>query len=243
VLILFIINLLFTQRLIRASHPHLGWAPWFSWIFKIYYATIIIVIITLITAIVQSFYVRSPTILKRDRHITLFGATYYTVAAFLPILLLAIRAVLPTRVPREDFGAGSYRAKIIIVLATATLLTLGATFRAGIAFVPRPAGHPAWYHSKPAFYLFDLTIEITVVFFFAIVRVDQRFIVPNGSHGPGDYSRSVESAGEEKDAGAVGDGDAWTVPGTGASDLESGLAGEKTEGTAPGDAVPDQRVV
>lgn len=200
----------------------------------------------LITAVVQGFYVRSPTILKRDHDITLFGSTYFAVAAFLPILFLAIKAVLPTHVPREDFGSGSYRSKVIIVLFNSTLLTLGAAFRAGTAYVPRPAANPAWYHSKPAFYLFDLTIEIIIVYFLAIVRVDKRFIVPNGSHGPGDYSRSVETGHEEKD---VGTSEASTAPGTAVADLESGLAGEsrlageKTEDTAPSDAVPDQRVV
>lgn len=230
VIIFFILNVLFSQRLIRASHPHLGWAKWFSTLFKMYYGLIICVIIILITAVIQSFYTLDQGILHIDRKLLLFGATFFAVAAFLPIPLLALRAVLPTRVPREDFGEGGYNTKILIIILASTLLTLGATFRAGTSYVPRPGAHPAWYHSKACFYLFNFTIEIFVVFFYAVTRIDKRFIVPNGSHGPGDYSRPVESVKEGKDAG---NRDTSGEHGTSATgDLESGLASEKSEITA-----------
>jgi len=64
--------------------------------------------------------------------------------------------------------------------------------------MPRPRDNPAWYHSKACFYLFNFTIEWVVVALYAIIRVDKRFIVPNKSKGPGDYSRKVENESDEK---------------------------------------------
>jgi hypothetical protein len=193
----------------------------------------ICVIIILITAVIQSFYTLNPSILHNDKDLLFFGSTYFAVAAFLPIPLLAIRAVLPTRGPREDFGEGRFSTKIIILLVSSTVLTLGAAFRAGTSYVPRPITNPAWYHSKACFYLFDFTIDFSMIVFYAIVRVDKRFIVPNGSHGPGDYSRPIESGGGSKEAairGTSGEEGASTPPPNGqADDLETGLASEKAE--------------
>lgn len=98
----------------------------------------------------------------------------------------------------EKFGEGRFRTKIIIIIFTSAILTLGAGFRAGINYVPRPRNHPAWYHSKACFYIFNFAIEIVVVYLFAAIRVDKRFHIPNGSHGPGDYSRSSETEVERK---------------------------------------------
>lgn len=50
--LIFIINLIFAQRIMRASHPHFGWAKWFSWVFKLYYVSIILNISMLVTCIV-----------------------------------------------------------------------------------------------------------------------------------------------------------------------------------------------
>ena len=134
----------------------------------------------------------------------LFGSTYFAVAAFLPIPLLAIRAVLPPQGPREDFGSGRFSTKIIFLLIASTVLTLGAAFRAGTAYVPRPLTDPAWYDTKACFYLFDFTIDFSMAVFYAVARVDKLFIVPNGSSGPGDYSRPVDSIEDGKDGKDAG---------------------------------------
>jgi len=201
VILLFIINLVFAQRLIRASHPRLGWATAFSWAFKLYFASIIGVIIILITCSIQSFFTLDRHILGIDRRATLFGATYFAVAAFLPIPLIILRIAIPIRNGTEKFGQGRFRTKIAILVFASGILTLGAAFRAGIAYVPRPADSPAWYHSKACFYIFNFTIEWIVVALYAIIRVDKRFIVPNKAHGPGSYSGSgaqVDVASEPK---------------------------------------------
>lgn len=98
----------------------------------------------------------------------------------------------------EKFGHGRFRTKIIILVFSSVLLSLGAFFRAGINFVPRPINNPAWYHSKACFYIFNFTIEWIVVALYAALRVDKRFIIPNGAHGPGAYSGKVTDETEEE---------------------------------------------
>ena len=128
----------------------------------------------------------------------LVGSTYFAVAAFLPIPLVLLRVILPKKSRIEKFGEGRFRTKIFILLFSSAILTLGAAFRAGIAYVPRPRADPAWYHSKACFYIFNFTVEIIVVALYAIIRVDKRFHIPNGSHGPGDYSGANKNELERK---------------------------------------------
>jgi hypothetical protein len=189
VFLLFIVNLVFAQRILRASHPEFAWAKWFSIMFKLYYASLILMLIALITCTVQAFYTLSTNTKRIDRNVQLAGGTYFAVAAFLPFPLMAINYLLPRKTRVDKFGTGRFRHKVCIVLFAAFLLTLGAAFRAGIAYVPRPARNPAWYHSKACFYTFNFTIEIIVVYVYAIIRVDKRFHVPDGSRAPGDYAR------------------------------------------------------
>lgn len=187
VLLLFVVNLIFSQRILRASHPRFGWAAWLSVAFKVYYASIVIMIIALITCVIQSFYTLSHNTLRIDHDVLLIGATYFAVAAFLPIPIILLTLAIPSKSHKDHFGEGHFRTKVFIVLSSSTILTLGAAFRAGTNFVPRPASDPAWYDSKACFYLFNFTIEWTVVFLYAVIRVDKRFIIPDKAHGPGAY--------------------------------------------------------
>lgn len=183
VLLLFVINLIFTQRIMRASHPTWAWSTGFSLLFKAYYASIVILLIALITATVQSFYTLNPHTRNIDRTIQLVGTTYFTVAAFLPLPLLAINFIIPRRTTIEKFGEGHISVKVGVIVVSSLLLTFGAAFRAGVAYVPRPLSNPAWYHSKAVFYCINFTIEILVIILFAVVRVDKLFIIPNGAKG------------------------------------------------------------
>lgn len=199
VVLLFVINIIFVQRVIRASHPHIGWARTYSLAFKLYITSIILVLIAIITCTIQSFFTLDMNIRRIDRDVQRFGGTFFAVTAFLPLVLLALRAVLDKRgAPIEKFGTGRFRTKIIILIISSGVLTLGAAFRAGVSYMPRPRDNPAWYHSKACFYVFNFTIEWLVVALYAIIRVDKRFIVPNKSKGPGDYSRKVGKESEEK---------------------------------------------
>ncbi|KAL3427417.1 hypothetical protein PVAG01_00926 [Phlyctema vagabunda] len=196
VVLLWIVNLIFAQRIVRAQHSYFAWQKWFGLVIKLLIVTIILGIAAVITCVIQSFYTLDKNILRIDLDVQHVVTTYFAFIAFLPLPLLALRLVLPRKVPTEKFGEGRMKTKIALLIFTSTILTLGAAFRSGIGYVPRPASNPAWYHSKACFYLFNFTIEITVVFLYAVFRVDKRFHVPNGSKAPGDYSKGAGLVGK-----------------------------------------------
>ncbi len=142
----------------------------------------------LIAVSVQSFYTLDPDTHRVDRDIQLFGATYLAFLAFLPIPVVLLAAALPRPSRVEKFGQGRFRTKLALLLATAALLTLGAGFRAGVAYDVRPANKPAWFHHKACYYCFNYLLELLVVYAYAIARFDRRFHVPDGSSRPGHYA-------------------------------------------------------
>jgi hypothetical protein len=189
VVLLFVINLIFAQRIVRAAHPNLGWHVLFSKAFVAIYVLIVAVLMMLIAATVYSFYTLSPTRHRICRDIQLFGGAFYMVIAFLPFPLVIGGLVIPRKTRLEKFGTGRWRTKVAILLTATFLLCLGAAFRSGTNFkTPRPRNDPAWYQSKACFYIFDLGVEVIVIYLYLLVRVDLRFYVPNGSHQAGDYS-------------------------------------------------------
>jgi len=212
VVLLFIINLIFAQRVLRASHPHFAWTKWFSWAFKIYYISIILGIGAVITVTIQSFYTLDRHILAQDNDVRLAISTFFAVTAFLPIPLILLRVILPRRVTHvQKFGGGRFRTKYGIIIFTSLILTLGAAFRAGTAYVPAPRDDPAWYDSKACFYCFNFVIEIIVVYLYAIMRVDKRFHIPDKAHKQEDYTKPVEDDPHRLEEGEKGDQDGGTA--------------------------------
>ncbi|KAI4202912.1 MAG: hypothetical protein LQ346_001885 [Caloplaca aetnensis] len=191
VVLLFVINLIFAQRIIRAAHPHSGWHPFFSRSFTAIYVLIIVSLVMLIIANVQNFYTLNSHTKHIDRAIILYGGTFYAIVSFLPFPLVIGGLVIPRTTRVEKFGTGRFRTKIAILLTSAFLLSLGAAFRVGTNYkTPRPINDPPAYYNKACFYIFNFLVEIVVVILYVVVRVDRRFHVPNGSKGPGDYSGS-----------------------------------------------------
>ncbi|KAK4175000.1 hypothetical protein QBC36DRAFT_31399 [Triangularia setosa] len=193
VLLLYIVNLVFAQRILRAYHPHFGWNKTLGWVWKGVFASVVAVLIMVITATVVGVMTADGEERQRTREVQLFAGVYLAVLAVLPLVVAILAILWPT--PRgaaiEKFGEGKMRSKIYLLVGTSLLLTLGASFRAGIGFVPRPATDPAWYHSKAAFYCFNFGIELVVVYGYAVARFDRRFHVPDGSSGPGHYGKGV----------------------------------------------------
>lgn len=198
VLLLFVVNLLFALRVVRAYHPVFGWGRGLHWGFTGLVASVIGVLVMVIVASVHLVFTADMAARGRDRKVQLFAATYLAVAAFLPIpVVLAAWATAGGKV-REKFGRGSFRAKMGLLLGTSALLTLGAAFRAGTAFLaPRPLGDPGWWHSKVAFYIFNFGIEVVVTWAYGLARFDRRFHVPDGCKGPGDYSGQTRKDEED----------------------------------------------
>lgn len=152
VVLLIVTNLVFLHRIIRAVHP-IGWHKKVSIVFKCLYLSIVALLCALISCIVDSFYTRNKGSLRADIDVEHVGQTWFAVAAFIPFPILLIGSLLPkpispTGAPVDKFGIGHFRHKVQLLLFTSNILTLGAAFRAGIAYVPRPIANPAWYHSK-----------------------------------------------------------------------------------------------
>ncbi|KAK5121774.1 hypothetical protein LTR85_004649 [Meristemomyces frigidus] len=205
IILLFIANLFFTQRIVRSQHPHFGWTKPFSLALPILLVIIIGSILALIVAVILSFYTLNKTTLTRIRDIQVYGETLYAVVSFLPIPIVTISA-LARRHPSirntqtiDKFGSGTMRAKIAIVLVSALFLCLGATWRAATLYLPsEDSTNPVqpWYFSKAFFYCFDFTIEICVVLAWLALRIDKRFFIPNGAKGPFSYAGGFTFAGE-----------------------------------------------
>lgn len=62
ILIIYIVNILFAQRILRALHPTVGWHQGLRIVFRIIYVLIGCALVMIITLIVYSFYTLSPTI-------------------------------------------------------------------------------------------------------------------------------------------------------------------------------------
>lgn len=182
VLLLFILNLIYAQRMLRAAFPAFGWSRPLSWAFKALYLVVIISIIMLITVVIQSMYTLNDNTHRIDRDIQLYGVTYFAIVSFLPIPIVLAILILTRFRSVEHPGTGSWHTRAFIILLAGCLLCLGASFRAGTTWLtPRPLTDPAWYQSKACFYIFNFAIDWTVVMIFLVSRKDKRMWVPNGS--------------------------------------------------------------
>ncbi|KAF7561769.1 hypothetical protein G7046_g2379 [Stylonectria norvegica] len=194
VLLLFIVNLIFAQRILRAYHPRIGWSRPGTLAFRFLFFSIPANLIMVIVAVVYSFYTLDVAKRTKIRDVQLVATTYLAVLAFLPLPITLLCVLLPRRAPMDKFGQGRMRTKIYLLLFTSTLLALGAGFRCAVGYYKRPADHPMWFHSKPCYYCFNYVIEIIVVYSYAGSRFDRRFHIPDGSKAPGDYSSSIDTA-------------------------------------------------
>ncbi|KAF2127740.1 hypothetical protein P153DRAFT_320188 [Dothidotthia symphoricarpi CBS 119687] len=189
VLIIFIINVMWSIRIVRSLHPHFGWHPAVGIAMKVLYVTIGLTLAAVIVATVQSFYTLDTSIRHVDRSLQLYGQTFLAVVSCAPIIILAIAFAIPRRSAPEKFGAGRLRTKVIVLLVGTTLVSMGAWYRCGTSWqtpVPRTQPMPVYFH-KAAFYCFIFVNEILTSYLYAIMRVDLRFWIPNGAKGPGDY--------------------------------------------------------
>ncbi|KAF7557234.1 hypothetical protein G7Z17_g841 [Cylindrodendrum hubeiense] len=218
VVMLFVINIVLTQRILRAYHPHIGWSKPLTIAFKVLYVSITADIMMVIVALVYGFFTRDLSKLSKVRDVQRTGSTYLAVVAFLPLPITALCVFLPRKGDIEKFGRGRMRTKLRLIVFTSALLSLGAGFRAGIALMgPRLSTDPAWYHHKACFYVLTYGIEIIVVYTYILFRIDRRFHVPDGSSGPGHYSA-----------------------GPGSTTFDDGLSGASTEVQVMGDGEQSQ---
>jgi hypothetical protein len=180
--ILYVINLVFAHRIIRAQHPKLGWHKSLSFLARVIVVSIVAVLVLLIFAGITQSFTTDLALRQKCRDMLLFGATFYTVIAMLPLPMILIGLILPRRIRTEKFGKGRFRTKIVVLTTSTLLLTLRAVWGTTASYqtpVPRIQPIP-WYYSKMAFYCVQLLPELLVVYLYAFVRVDRRFYTPTG---------------------------------------------------------------
>jgi hypothetical protein len=194
--LLYIINLVFALRVIRAQHPRLGWHRSLSIAARVLIAVVVLTLIALIASVIQESYTLNANAHRIDKDIQLYGTTFYAFVAFLPIPMLIAGIIIPRRIRTEKFGKGRFRYKIAILATASALCTIRASYACGIAWLkPIPLESPIhpWQLSKEAFYTFCFVPEIAVVVLYAAVRVDLRFAVPAGQRGT--YMAAPSDAG------------------------------------------------
>ncbi|KAK9784616.1 hypothetical protein SCARD494_12668 [Seiridium cardinale] len=185
--LVFIINLFFAQRILRGYHPKFGWSKPAGILFKFLFASVVLSLLMVIITTTQSFFTLDETTREADRRVQLFGSTYLAILAFLPIPIVTLAAIIPRQYVVEKFGTGSWRAKMFLLLFTASLMTLGAGFRMGTNYSPRPIADPAWYHSRGPYYAFNYVLDLIVTYVYLSISFHKRFHIPNGAKGPGSY--------------------------------------------------------
>lgn len=181
ILIVYIVNLLFAQRILRARRPEIGWNTGLRILFKIAYGLIGAALILIIVMTVYSFYTLDPAIHSYALWMQRGAILYLFLVALSPLIILAVAFILPPT-SDETFGKHSLRTKGLILLAGACLCTTIAGFKVGTTWSdPRASTNPAWYDSKAAFYIFNFTLEIILLCIYIPGRIDHKFHVPNGS--------------------------------------------------------------
>ncbi|KAH6657245.1 hypothetical protein BKA67DRAFT_590859 [Truncatella angustata] len=192
VIVIFIANLFFAQRIVRAYHATFGWHKASRIVFRSLVGCVVACLVMVIVCTVQSFYTLDAGIRSKDRDVQLTAGVFLAFLAFVPAPAVTIAALIPSSKRVEKFGQGRFRTKIALLIFTSLLLALGAGFRIGTNFAPRAANNPAWYHSRACYYCFNYAIEIIVSALYAAVRFDRRFHIPNGAKGPGDYAKGAQ---------------------------------------------------
>ena len=193
-LIVYIINILFAQRILRAKQPKLGWSPIMKMVFIAAYCLIGVALVLVIVLIVMSFYTLDMATLTDAKWIERGALLYLLIITVLPLVLLGLAFGLPRSEYAETFGEGSLTSKAIILAIGSCLCITIAGFKTGVNWsAPRPISDPAWYDSKAAFYVFNFSLEIVILTFYTGIRVDKRFYVPKGSHKRRSYAVPEDS--------------------------------------------------
>jgi hypothetical protein len=198
VVVLFIVNLLFAQRLLRGMHPAVGWSRPVAIAFKAFYAVLFATFVVIITLTVLGFFTTDPDDRNTYRKVQLYGGSFMTFITVMPLAIVAYIVAIPRKPDAEEpFGSGSWRTKILVVVGSAAILAFGAGFRLGTsAMPPRMISDPAWYHHKACFYVVNFGIELFVAYLWAAVRIDRLFYVPDGSSKVRTYKASTDLSGD-----------------------------------------------
>ncbi|KAI7276333.1 hypothetical protein KC345_g6823 [Hortaea werneckii] len=196
VLIVFVIVLLLAQRILRATHPSFGWSRTLSGGLKATYFGLFIAIVLVIAFTILNYFTLDSNLRNIAMWIQRAGILYMLVFNLIGPVLVLLSLILPRSTEfttPDNFGVKSSMLSKYVVLGITMFFTLFIIgFRMGTAWAEaRPASDPAWWERKAAYYIIEYGFEILIVYWLLLARFDQKFWIPNKSHGPGDYSRKT----------------------------------------------------
>ncbi|KAF7903987.1 hypothetical protein EAF00_001321 [Botryotinia globosa] len=181
VVVLFAVNVIFTQRILRATHPNIGWNPIVSKTFFAILISVPFIIFWNIISLTISFFTLNPRSLETTKNLLLFGSCWTLFLSLFPAIFVTLATAIPSSTLVEKIGAGRFRMKPIILMLATALLVTGAITRLLGAVIEKPISAPSHLFSKPVFYTTGFMLEIIVVYGYPFLRVDLRFWVPNGT--------------------------------------------------------------
>ncbi|KAG9698542.1 hypothetical protein KCU95_g2611, partial [Aureobasidium melanogenum] len=197
VMVVYAVVLVLASRILRATQPRLGWNPILRKAIKISYIGIVVIVILLLSFIIASVETLNQGVRTASLWVQRASNLYLLLLNCIAPIFLLLSCLLPTDSEAENFGSCSMRAKQIILGVASFFSLFISGFRCGTIWAtPRPASDPAWYDHRALFYIVLLGFEIVVIYLFIFTRFDQKFWVPNGSQGPGDYSGKNEKEGK-----------------------------------------------
>ncbi|KAF4913000.1 hypothetical protein CGCVW01_v010968 [Colletotrichum viniferum] len=198
--VVMVVNIFFAQRIIRSIHPNFGWHPFFRVATLFFIFSIPAVIFNNSTALGVSFYhIEDQDRVDTALNVLKAGVSWIMLLAILPVVAVLFAAVIPGPKP-ERFGVGDTHQKIAVLMIGAILLIAGHAVRLTSVLNPEPPDSTSKLLSKEVFYTTGFMLEILVVVFYAVIRIDLLFHVPNGSSQPGDYSRKPKPGEDDYEA-------------------------------------------
>ncbi|KAF4420398.1 hypothetical protein CFRS1_v015473 [Colletotrichum fructicola] len=198
--VVMVVNIFFAQRIIRSIHPNFGWHPFFRVATLFFIFSVPAVIFNNSTALGVSFYhIEDQDRVDTALNVLKAGVSWIMLLAILPVVAVLFAAVIPGPKP-ERFGVGDTHQKIAVLLIGAILLIAGHAVRLTSILNPEPPDSTDKLLSKEVFYTTGFMLEILVVVFYAVIRIDLLFHVPNGSSQPGDYSRKPKPGEDDYEA-------------------------------------------
>ncbi|KAM0716393.1 hypothetical protein Q7P37_007838 [Cladosporium fusiforme] len=197
VLILYLVNLIFAQRILRAIHPKFGWNAALAHVFHALYVLLAGTLIMVITATVVMFYTLNQSTRQACLDCQRAAVIFLFFITTIPLLLVAASFLLPrSGTTPQPFGVGSTTFKAALLLVAACLATTISGFKLGTTWqAPRKQIDPAWYHSRAAYYCFGFMLEILIICIYLFGRVDKRFHVPDGSSKRKSYIMNTPKEG------------------------------------------------
>ncbi|RDA84280.1 hypothetical protein CP532_3335 [Ophiocordyceps camponoti-leonardi (nom. inval.)] len=186
--VLLIPNLFIVRRIIRAMHPDFGWNKLFTMAGNFLVVSIAPIETISFIAFFVGIFAFGRTSVSGIKQALEFTASWNLMLAYLPLVCVFAACAVPGPTI-ENFGTGAFRLKTALLVFNSVNLAIGQTLRLALVDNPEAALQGSAVAGKPVFYTMTFFLEALTVFSYLIFRFDNLYWVPDGSRGPGDYSR------------------------------------------------------